>query len=195
MAKPKNLATMSLDALIKLRDDVTELLGKQADAIQEQLARLMDLGHGGRAPNKLRGRRVAVKYQDKNGNTWSGRGAQPRWMTAAIKAGAKRDDFLVGKIGKNSAKKAEKPATKAKKSAKKARPARKVKIAKRTAERAKPARTAKRLAARPKVNAAKPAKRPNPRTRAKTKAAAQQVNTPIPQPQPTTDEVPASTSA
>jgi hypothetical protein len=31
-------------------------------------------------------------------------GAQPRWMTAAIKAGAKRDDFLVGKKAKASEK-------------------------------------------------------------------------------------------
>jgi hypothetical protein len=38
---------------------------------------------------------VPVKYRDKAGNTWTGRGAQPRWMTAAIKAGANRDDFLV----------------------------------------------------------------------------------------------------
>jgi hypothetical protein len=43
----------------------------------------------------MKGRKVPVKYRDKSGNTWTGRGAQPRWMTAAIKAGAKRDDFLV----------------------------------------------------------------------------------------------------
>jgi DNA-binding protein H-NS len=40
---------------------------------------------------------VPIKYRDKAGNTWAGRGAQPRWLTAAIKAGAKRDDFLVDK--------------------------------------------------------------------------------------------------
>ena len=43
----------------------------------------------------MKGRKVAVKYRDRSSNTWTGRGAQPRWMTAAIKAGAKRDDFLV----------------------------------------------------------------------------------------------------
>ena len=42
----------------------------------------------------MKGRKVAIKYRDKSGNTWAGRGAQPRWLTAAIKAGAKRDDFL-----------------------------------------------------------------------------------------------------
>lgn len=120
MAKPKNIATLSLDALVKLRDDVTEMLGKQAEVIQEQLTRLANLGTGGKSgpPNKLRGRTVAVKYRDRNGNTWSGRGVQPRWMTAAIKAGAKRNDFLLG-------------GTVAKKSAKKPRPAKKAKRVKR----------------------------------------------------------------
>jgi hypothetical protein len=49
---------------------------------------------------KLSGRKIAPKYRDKAGNTWSGRGAQPRWMTAAIRAGAKRDDFLIAKPAK-----------------------------------------------------------------------------------------------
>src|SRR5215470_14085104 len=101
MARPKSLATLSLDALLKLRDDVTEMLGSQATAMQEQLARLAAVGTGsrrGRKPrvSKLKGRKAPVKYRDSKGNTWSGRGAQPRWMTAAIKAGAKQDDFLVG---------------------------------------------------------------------------------------------------
>jgi DNA-binding protein H-NS len=53
----------------------------------------------------MRGRKVVIKYRDKTGNTWAGRGAQPRWLTAAIKAGAKRDDFLVDKsAGKPSMK-------------------------------------------------------------------------------------------
>ena len=192
MAKPKNLAAMSLDALVKLRADVTEMLGKQAVAIQEQLSRLTDLGTGstGRRtpkPNKLRGRRVAVKYRDKSGNTWSGRGAQPRWMTAAIKAGAKRADFLVEKVAKKSAKKA-------KKSAKKARPAKRAKLAKKAAKKARPARPAKKRIARAKVKASKPAKKPNPRARAKTKAA-KQVNRPIPQPQPKIEDAPAPAGA
>ena len=41
---------------------------------------------------------VAVKYRDpKNpGNTWTGRGRMPRWMTAATKGGkAKKEDFLI----------------------------------------------------------------------------------------------------
>jgi DNA-binding protein H-NS len=97
---------MSLDALIKLRDDVTKALSDQAAALRAQLTSLTE-GEptGGRATrvsrkSKLSGRKIAPKYRDKAGNTWSGRGAQPRWMTAAIRAGAKRDDFLIAKPAK-----------------------------------------------------------------------------------------------
>jgi hypothetical protein len=53
----------------------------------------------------LKGRKVPIKYRDKSGNTWAGRGAQPRWLTAAIKAGAKKDDFLVHKAARKVRKK------------------------------------------------------------------------------------------
>lgn len=42
--------------------------------------------------------KVKAKYRNKKtGDTWAGRGKQPRWMTAELKAGKKRDDFLVTK--------------------------------------------------------------------------------------------------
>mgnify|MGYP005816568843 CR=1 FL=1 len=41
-------------------------------------------------------RAVAPKYrQPETGETWSGRGKAPRWLTAAEAAGAKRDSFLI----------------------------------------------------------------------------------------------------
>jgi DNA-binding protein H-NS len=52
-------------------------------------------GEGGRAKGKGT---IAIKYRDpKNpGNTWTGRGRMPRWMTAATKGNkAKKEDFLV----------------------------------------------------------------------------------------------------
>jgi DNA-binding protein H-NS len=45
----------------------------------------------------LRGRKVAIKYRDKSGNTWAGRGAQPVWLREKLKAGAKLEDFAVQK--------------------------------------------------------------------------------------------------
>ena len=41
------------------------------------------------------GRRVPVKYRDENGNTWSARGSQPRWLVAALQAGRKIEEFAV----------------------------------------------------------------------------------------------------
>lgn len=40
------------------------------------------------------GAKVAPKYRDKaSGQTWSGRGLQPRWLKAALAAGRKIDEF------------------------------------------------------------------------------------------------------
>jgi DNA-binding protein H-NS len=94
-----NLASMSVDSLLKLRDDIGKVLSHKAHELQEQLSRL-----GGEIGNKKRGRRGAlkgrkapVKYRDKSGNTWAGRGAQPVWLREKLKAGAKLEDFAVQK--------------------------------------------------------------------------------------------------
>lgn len=40
--------------------------------------------------------KVAAKYRNQaTGETWSGRGLQPKWLKAAIAGGAKLDDFHV----------------------------------------------------------------------------------------------------
>jgi DNA-binding protein H-NS len=97
MAK-QTIASISVDALLKLRDDIGTVLQQKSHELQSQLSRLGDsiVGNGRkRRGSALKGRKAPIKYRDKSGNAWSGRGAQPRWMTAAIKDGAKRDDFLV----------------------------------------------------------------------------------------------------
>jgi DNA-binding protein H-NS len=38
---------------------------------------------------------VAPKYKDGQGNQWTGRGLKPRWLTAALAAGKKLEDFAV----------------------------------------------------------------------------------------------------
>ena len=38
---------------------------------------------------------VPVKYRDSDGNSWTGRGSQPRWLMAHLKSGRKIDDFGV----------------------------------------------------------------------------------------------------
>lgn len=40
--------------------------------------------------------KVAPKYRDAHGNTWTGRGQKPVWLREAIAAGSKQEDFLIG---------------------------------------------------------------------------------------------------
>jgi DNA-binding protein H-NS len=39
--------------------------------------------------------KVAVKYRDAKGNTWTGRGRTPIWIAVAEKAGNKREEYLI----------------------------------------------------------------------------------------------------
>ncbi len=48
----------------------------------------------GTAP-KAGKKNAPVKYKDKSGNTWSGRGLKPKWLTAALASGANLTDFAV----------------------------------------------------------------------------------------------------
>lgn len=94
-----NLAAMSVDELLKLRDDVGKVLSQKADQLKNQLSKLGgELGAGRRGGGSaVKGKKVAAKYRDKEGNTWAGRGAQPVWLREKLKAGAKLEDFAVEK--------------------------------------------------------------------------------------------------
>jgi DNA-binding protein H-NS len=100
MARPPNLARMSVEALIEMRDDIGKILSSKAGQLQSQLAAL-GLGDAsrGKRGGSLKGKKVAPKYRNpKNrSQTWAGRGAMPRWMAAEIKAGKKRESFLIHK--------------------------------------------------------------------------------------------------
>jgi DNA-binding protein H-NS len=92
-----NIASMSVDALLELREDIGKALDQKAKELQHQLSRLgSETGFRNRGRGSLlKGRKVAVKYRDKSGNTWAGRGAQPVWLREKLKAGAKLKDFAV----------------------------------------------------------------------------------------------------
>ena len=98
MAQRSNLASMSVEALLKLRDDIEDVLTRKAEQLRTQLSRLGDESAsrkkgGGSA---LKGRKVAIKYRDNAGIAWAGRGAQPVWLRERLKAGAKLEDCAVG---------------------------------------------------------------------------------------------------
>jgi DNA-binding protein H-NS len=94
-----NLGSLSVEALLKLRDDVGKVLSQKAAQLEEQLSKLgREVGSGRRGRgNAMKGRKVPVKYRDKEGHTWAGRGAQPVWLREKLKAGAKLEDFAAEK--------------------------------------------------------------------------------------------------
>lgn len=50
-----------------------------------------------RGGKSTKGGKVAIKYRNRDnpGETWTGRGRQPKWLAAALKKGAKVQDFLI----------------------------------------------------------------------------------------------------
>jgi H-NS histone family len=108
-----NLGSMSVEALLKLRDDVGKVLSQKAVQLEAQLSRLGgEVGGGWRGRGSaIKGRKVPAKYRDKEGNAWAGRGVQPVWLREKLKAGAKLEDFAVQKAvasGQASLRKAKK---------------------------------------------------------------------------------------
>lgn len=54
-------------------------------------------GTGAEAAKSKKNRgKVAVKFRDDKGNTWTGRGKTPRWLVAAEKTGRDRESFKIG---------------------------------------------------------------------------------------------------
>jgi DNA-binding protein H-NS len=96
MVRPASLSSMSVEALLKLRDDIGKQLDQKAIQLRNQLSRLGGEVHIGRR-SPMKGRRAPIKYRDRSGNTWAGRGAQPVWLREKLKAGAKLEDFAVQK--------------------------------------------------------------------------------------------------
>jgi DNA-binding protein H-NS len=80
---------------------------ERGDAIEKVRALMAEYGLtvadlGSRAPTtkakkpKGSGTKVAAKYRNAStGESWSGRGLQPRWLKAALASGRKLSDFAV----------------------------------------------------------------------------------------------------
>ena len=71
-------------------------VGKVLALMTEYGLTVADL-NGGAARKKTRsGAKVAAKYRNSStGETWSGRGLQPKWLKAALATGRKLDEFAV----------------------------------------------------------------------------------------------------
>src|SRR5215204_4276693 len=103
--KKQNLAGMDFQQLMNLRNQIDEALAGHRSTLEKQLAALGgsvgSYGRGARGGrgSSLKGTKVAAKYRGPEGETWAGRGAKPRWLTAAIKDGKRVQDFLIDKTG------------------------------------------------------------------------------------------------
>jgi DNA-binding protein H-NS len=106
--KQSSLATLSNDALCKLRDEIAALLNSRAEDLRRELDRLTGgavangrEAIGGGNGSKAKGKTIAPKYRAPDGNTWAGRGKKPRWLTSAMKEPKKLEDFLI--VARNGA--------------------------------------------------------------------------------------------
>lgn len=88
-------AALEQQILQAQREERAEAIAKVRALMSEYGLTLADLG--GRqavAPRKAGGNRVAPKYRNAaTGETWSGRGLQPRWLQTALAGGARLEDF------------------------------------------------------------------------------------------------------
>jgi DNA-binding protein H-NS len=96
-----NLKNQTVAQLLALRADIDEMLLARRSELEGHLAAI---GGGKGKRGSLKGSKVAAKYQDADGNQWAGRGAQPRWLVAALKEGKSLEEFLIAKPKRTSAK-------------------------------------------------------------------------------------------
>lgn len=118
-----NLKIMDVDALLELRGQVDRRLIERERDLQRQLGLLgkgirqvgRPVAQAGRV-SALRGVKVLPKYRGPEGETWAGRGATPRSLTALLKQRHSIEDFAIAPKGGKAAKRGIKRRRRAKKS-------------------------------------------------------------------------------
>jgi DNA-binding protein H-NS len=119
-----NLPSLSTDELWALHEEIGAMLSMRITAEKRELeARLARLNrssisdgaiteHAGRQNGERRPVRrkyppVFPKFQNPSdpSETWAGRGKQPRWLVAQLKAGRKMNDFLINRAKRQAASK------------------------------------------------------------------------------------------
>ncbi len=60
-----------------------------------KLAKAASKGSGKRAPSKSAGTVVPPKFRGPNGETWTGRGLMPRWLSALVASGKTKEQFAI----------------------------------------------------------------------------------------------------
>ena len=96
----QNLASMSVQALFKLRDDIAQAISDRASDLRNQLSQLTGSkpARGAKKRKGRKGRKVAPQFRSKKDSSvvWSGRGAIPRWMKEEMKGTKlKKESFRI----------------------------------------------------------------------------------------------------
>lgn len=95
------LESMDIDALMALRGGVDARLNQERERMAKALSamgvKVIYEGRG-RLHSALKGRKAEVKYRGPAGETWAGRGARPRWLTALMKEGHKINEYSVNHV-------------------------------------------------------------------------------------------------
>ena len=114
MSKKFNLDAMSIDDMWQLHEEISGVLSvrltsekRELEKRLAQLRREKEMRQSESADSQAKDAprerrkypRVFPKYRNPNepSETWSGRGKQPRWLTAALKTGHKIEEFVIGK--------------------------------------------------------------------------------------------------
>ena len=111
MGKKLDIEAMSTDEMWRLHVEIGRVLSVRLTSEKRELEKRLDRLHrengmpqtkaavAGQTTRRERRRypRVLPKYQNPNepSETWSGRGKQPRWLTAALKTGHTIEDFVI----------------------------------------------------------------------------------------------------
>jgi DNA-binding protein H-NS len=86
------IASMTVDKLIALQHSI----GAELQRRQSQLKKDLEaLGHKNSNGTSLKGKKIAPKFRGPNGETWAGRGMQPKWLSALIKKGRKLETYRI----------------------------------------------------------------------------------------------------
>jgi DNA-binding protein H-NS len=100
-----DLKSMSLDELWNLHDKIAaglaDKIANEKARLDERLRRIEGAGNVIRLEHERRPYpKVLPKYQnpEEPAERWSGRGKQPRWLVAQLRAGKKLDDFWIDRL-------------------------------------------------------------------------------------------------
>jgi DNA-binding protein H-NS len=103
--KANDIRLMSVDDLWALHEKISSVLTRRLAEEKAALERRLNQLKPEQSKSEFRRARrpyprVFPKFQNsaQPAETWSGRGKQPRWLTAQLKSGKKLDDFRINPV-------------------------------------------------------------------------------------------------